>query len=334
LSSSRRAILAIAASTTFLASVGVNLQIRANSQLAIEGVDPPRIALVNMVLQLGLVILAILLARNVRAGFLRFIAAIRQRQVKFWWFIGGLIGASIITLMGVVTPLVGVAVFSIAMVSGQTASSLVVDRLGLGPGGKRSLTKPRAIAAFIAVVAVVVSVGDRVNPQSGTELAWGAAVLALAGGFAISFQAAANGRIAMVSGQPAIGAGVNFAVGTVFLTIISIIITLTSQHDPAISQGSQPSQGIGTWWLYLAAIFGFLIVLNTAWAVRHLGVLLLTVIGVLGQMLGALVMDIVVPTEGVTVTLALLSGLALAVAAVAIGAYGQWKSSTMKSHEV
>lgn len=312
-----RGILVIAVATTFLASVGVNLQIRANAQLAIDGVHPIRVALVNMGLQLGFIGLLVVLFPRMRSAVVRLSRAMRARQVRLWWFIGGLVGASVITLMGVVSPLVGVAVFSIALVAGQTASSLAVDRWGLGPGGRRALSRSRIFAAIIAVTAVVVSVSDRFIVEAGGELAWGAAGLALLGGLAISFQAAANGRLAVTSGQPAIGAGVNFGVGFAALGLVSLLIPATRSGDGA--------EGFGTWWLYLGAIFGLLIVLNTAWAVRYLGILLLTVIGVSGQMAGALAMDLVLPTSGVSVTPALIAGILLAVAAVLIGSSAQWR---------
>lgn len=311
-----QAVFLFACVTTFLASVGLNLQIRANSALAMEGVPPTRIALVNMLLQLAMMVLVLIAARPVRRAFHQFVVAFRNGKVKPWWFVGGLVGALVITLMGVVTPLVGVAVFSIALVAGQTTSSLSVDRWGLGPGGRRQLTVTRVLAAVLAVTAVVVSVSDRFVPDGRGELAWGAAGLAFLGGLAISFQAAANGQIAKVSGQPSIGAGVNFAVGTLVLTLVSVFTWATNTTS---------ASGAGTWWLYLGSVFGLFIVLNTAWAVRYLGILLLTVIGVLGQMAGALAMDILFPTPGIVASPALIGGVLLAVVAVVVGTSAQWR---------
>jgi transporter family-2 protein len=110
---------------------------------------------------------------------------------------------------------------------------------------------------------------------------------------------------------------VNFGVGVAALSLVSLLIPATLGADRA--------EGFGTWWLYLGAIFGLLIVLNTAWAVRYLGILLLTVIGVSGQMAGALAMDLVLPTSGVSVTPALIAGILLAVVAVLIGSSAQWR---------
>jgi len=185
------------------------------------------------------------------------------------------------------------------------------------------LTGARVGAAFIAICAVVVSVLDRIAANAVDDLAWGAAVFALVAGLLISFQAAANGQLARVSGQPAIGAGVNFGVGAIALAVIGPFLPL---HGDRV-----PLEGLGDTWLYLGAIFGLLVVLNTAWAVRYLGILLLTVIGVSGQMLGALVMDLVFPTEGAPVTPALIAGLLMAIVAVAVGSSTQWLRGTRGS---
>lgn len=316
-------ILLIAGTTTLLASVGMNLQIRANSQLAMEGVPPTRIALVNMGIQISLVVIAALLSRRIRTGAVHLVTAIRQRRVRAWWFVGGIVGASVITSMGVVGPLVGVAVFSIAIVAGQTTSSLAVDRWGLGPGGRRLLSSSRVLAALIAIGAVILSVSDRIVGGTAGDLAWGAVLIALIAGLGISFQSAGNGQLARVSGQPAIGAGVNFAVGVTALVIIGPFI-------PATGDVTQVS-GVGIPWLYFGAVFGLLVVLNAAWAVKYLGILVLTVIGVLGQMAGALAVDIVFPTDGVTVTPALLAGLVLAVVAVVVGTSSQWRRRALSA---
>lgn len=304
-------IVAVAVVTTFLASVGVNLQIRANGQLVVGGAHPMTVALVNMGLQFLVIVIATLLFRRLRVAIARLVSLARAGEVRAWWFAGGFVGAFVITLMGVVSPAVGVAVFSIAIVAGQTASSVLVDRWGLGPAGRKAITGRRIVSALVAVGAVALSVSDRFTDNSLTTLAWVGAFIALIGGFAISFQAAANGQIARVSGQPAIGAGTNFIVGTVALGIIALA---TRRTDEVSFAGTDAS-----WWLYLGAIFGLLIVLNTAWAVRHLGLLLLTVVGVSGQVLGALAIDLVIPTPDVRVTAPLVAGSVLTLVAVLIG---------------
>ena len=60
-------------------------------------------------------------------------------------------------------PSLGVAVFTVAVVAGQSSNSLIVDRMGLGPAGKQAITRSRVISAVLAVVAVTVAVVEPVR---------------------------------------------------------------------------------------------------------------------------------------------------------------------------
>jgi transporter family-2 protein len=220
--------------------------------------------------------------------------------------------------MGVVSPVVGVAVFTVALVSGQTVSSLMVDKWGLGPAGKRPITFSRLLSTIVAVAAVVLAVSDRWRTPTPNGWVWWGVALALLGGIAVAFQMAANGRIAKASGQPAIGAGVNFLGGTLLLSILIIANPSTGTHSFLGSEAPA--------WLYGGAIFGFIIVFNAAWSVRHLGILIFTIVSVSGQVMGAVIIDLVLPTAGVSVTLPLIMGSLLALVAVAIGVGSGLKS--------
>ena len=305
-----RFILAVA--LTFAVAVGVNLQVRANGQLGAAGVPPATIALGNMSLQFAMIVVAATLVPSLRRAVQRLVEAVRAKQTHLWWFTGGFVGALVISMMGLVSPIIGVAVFAVAIVSGQMVSSLLVDRWGLGPGGKRAVTAGRLGAAALALVAVVLAVSDRVSPGDMDLATLAGVVAALLAGFTISFQAAANGRLAQVSGQPAVGAGVNFLVGSLVLLILIPATWLLPARESAPVSGA-------SWWLYGGAIFGLLVVVNTAWAVKYLGLLLLTVVSVSGQVIGAVVVDLLMPTRDIEVTWPLVSGAALTVVAVMVG---------------
>lgn len=307
-----RGRLILAATLTFAVAVGVNLQVRANGQLGAAGVPPTTIALGNMTLQFAMIVIAAALFPALRRAARRLVEALRAKRTRWWWFTGGFVGALVISMMGLVSPIIGVAVFAVAIVSGQMVSSTLVDRWGLGPGGKRAVTGGRLVAAGLALAAVVLAVSDRLSPGDLDTATLAGVAAALLAGFTISFQAAANGRLAQVSGQPAIGAGVNFFVGSLVLLILTPATLLLPMRESGSASGA-------AWWLYGGAIFGLLVVVNTAWAVKYLGLLLLTVVSVSGQVIGAVVVDLLLPTQDVEVTWPLLSGAALTVIAVVVG---------------
>jgi S-adenosylmethionine hydrolase len=81
--------------------------------------------------------------------------------MKPWTLIAGALGASFVAMQTYVVPIAGVELFTVASLAGQTAISLLVDRLRLTGGAKNAKTKRRVMAAVITVVAVLVSSWDR-----------------------------------------------------------------------------------------------------------------------------------------------------------------------------
>ncbi len=63
---------------------------------------------------------------------------------------------------------------------------------------------------------------------------------------------------------------------------------------------------------------GVLFVAGAAWSVRALGVLLLSLIVLAGTLVGAVAVDLVLPTEGATVNGYLVVGIALTFASVGL----------------
>ena len=57
--------------------------------------------------------------------------------------------------------LLGVALFTVATVTGQTLSGLLVDRLGIGPAGKKSITGIRVLGSVLTIAAVAWAVSPR-----------------------------------------------------------------------------------------------------------------------------------------------------------------------------
>lgn len=305
--------LIIALLTTFFAGMGMNAQVRMNGQLVIGGAQPIGVAMTNMLIQLAAVLVIGLALPSVRTAAVRFFASVKTRSVPPWQFMGGFFGALMITSMGVVSPVLGVAVFAVCIVAGQTVMSLAVDRLGLGPAGRRNITPRRIAAALTAILGVVLSVGDRLlNGQILGGSLW-ALLLAVVAGGGLAIQAAANGRVARVSGSPMIGAGVNFVVGVL---VLGFLVALTPQPLAPRLLGSDST----AWWLYFGAFFGLLIVINGAWAVRRLGVLMLTLFSVAGQLAGAVLADAVIPSQGISLSPFLFAGALLALVAGLIGA--------------
>ena len=261
----------------------------------------------------GWILLTVLLLawRPMRAGLSGVVDAIRSGALRPWQIMGGFLGAFFVFVQSLSVPVVGVAVFTLAVVAGQSANSLVVDRSGLGPAGKQPITGARVLSAVLAVVAVAVAVSDRVTEPSE---AWIPPIVAsCVAGLAIAVQQALNGRVGAAAKSGFSAAWVNFTLGCLLLGAAFGVAWAVTDYDPV----ALPP---GPWWLYTGGAIGVLFIATAAWVVQKLGVLLFALTAIMGQIIGALLLDWIWPRPGTTFHVMLIAGALLAALAVAVGA--------------
>ncbi len=304
----------IAMATTFATFMALSLQIRGIGELVSRGASPVVVAGTTQLLQ-GLVTLILIVAvAPLRRAAHRTLVAVRSGSVPAWTLAGGLAGALQIVVMGLVSPLIGVAALTVLLVSGQTANGLFVDRVGLAPGGRRSITTTRVVGACLAVAAVGLVWWDK--GTGGSSVAWWILLVAFAAGAGAAVQAALNGRVAQVSGQPVVAAEVNFLGGATAMWLLVGLLTLAGTRQSPVADPSSA-------WLYASTIFGLLLIVNSSWAVKHLGVLILSLVAVVGQISGAILVDLFLPLPGAQFAYVLLLSLVVSVVAVVIAAFGR-----------
>lgn len=296
----RTATLPLAAAAASGALVA--LQQRVNGELKTALDDAVLTALVGF--GIGLVVLVgVVAARPVSRAAVR-----RVRQVPWVYRLGGLGGASLVAVGAAAAPEIGVALLTVGLVAGQTSGGLLVDRLGLGPGGMHALTGPRVAGAVLCLVAVGISVLGQGAREADPVLL----VLVVLAGFAISVQQAFNGRVRRTTGDAGVATLVNFTVGTIALALgllVSVLLT-------GIDVGSWP--GWDRWWLYTGGPMGAAFVAVAALVVRRLGVLRLGLAVIAGQLVGALLLDLTLPVTGQAVDVLTVVGVALTLLAVAV----------------
>jgi transporter family-2 protein len=311
-------VLLAGLTAAFLVGALVALQSKVNGALAVRlGGDVPaglEAALISFGGGLLLLAAATAVSPALRRRLADVVTALRERLLLPWQVVGGACGAFLVATQGLTIHIIGVALFTVAVVAGQTVGALVVDNLGLGPAGRRPVTTLRVVGAALAVVAVLISVSGRVGDVGGISgSAWFLLLLPLVGGLATTWQQAMNGRVAVV-GSPGAATVINFVVGTaVLVAVVAVASGLTG------GLSAPPSAGPADVWLYLGGPMGIAFIWLAARLVRTLGVLLLGLGTVAGQILGALVIDLVAhhPLTWQTVVGAVLTLVGVAVAALA-----------------
>ncbi len=281
------------------------VQSRANGTLAQVFGDPLDAALWSF--GSGWVLLTLgLLTPQARGGLRRAYQAYRASDLRWWMFFGGLIGGTFVAIQSYAVPIAGIALFLIGIVAGQTVSALIVDKVGLGPGGPQPVTLARVAAAGVALVGVLVAVGGRVG-AGGTGLVV-PVVLAVSIGVGLAIQAATNGRVNRASGNVMATTWVNFTWGSVLLVGLAAGRRLFGTIAP-------PQSWAAPWWAFLGGIFGIIFVSVGSVVVHHLGVLLVMLLTLTGQLAGALVLDLINPATRAQVGLPVFLGVAITLTA-------------------
>jgi transporter family-2 protein len=296
------------------AGLAIPVQGRINGALGARLDDGITAAVVSFSTGLLVMILISLLLPRGRAGLARIVPAVRSRAFPRPYVLAGAIGALFVFAQTFTVGILGVALFTVATVTGQTVSGLLVDRLGLGPAGRKSVTGVRIIGCLLTIAAVAWAVSPRFAASgSGAASDGGAAALLLplllpvAAGFLMSFQQAMNGTATVHYGTPIAATLVNFIAGSLVLwAALAIKVAVAGPGNPLP----------GEWWYYLGGPMGCVFIGLGALLVRTLGVLVTGLGMIAGQLLGSLALDVFVPAPGSVVALPTVLGTVLTLAAI------------------
>ena len=298
----------------------IPIQGRINGALGVALGDGIGAAVVSF--STGLVVMTVIslaLPRG-RAGLARILPAVRERQFPPYYVLAGCIGALFVFAQSFTVGLLGVALFTVAAVTGQTLSGLLVDRMGIGPAGKRPITGIRVLGSVLTVAAVAWAVSPRFSAgESGLQLLV-PVMLPLLAGFLMSFQQAMNGTATVHYGTPIAATLVNFIAGAALLWVAWLIkLAVAGAGNPLPAQ----------WWYYLGGPLGCIFIGIGALLVRSLGVLVTGLGMIAGQLLGSLGLDLILPVPGTVIALPTVLGTILTLGAIVLATL-PWPKGALK----
>jgi len=292
-----------------LSGVMIALQARANGELSYRLDNALQAALVSFSSGLFFITIYAIFSPKIKEGIKRLRSAVSRGEIPKIRLLAGSLGGAFVALQTSVVPLIGVALYSVASIAGQSAVSLLVDRIGLTGGGVKLISSRRISAAFITVLAVLVSVIDKLEADNFQLFAL---LLALIAGAFVGVQRALNGQINEHSQNSYTTSLLNFITGTSFLSLFIMILIVLGRIE------LEPLP-IGPWWIYTGGVIGVIYIAATSLIVQHLGVLTFTLFSVGGQLIASLLLDIYSPTQGVSVSGYLVSGIAMTYIGVLVG---------------
>ena len=255
----------------------------------------------------GLLALAVVISclPSARRGVGRLRAGIRQQTIPFWMLLGGVCGALTVSTQGLTAGVLGVSLFSVGVVAGQTLHGLVLDRIGFGPAGVVAVTPGRVLGGLLALAAVGISLSGDVLASSPLWML----LLPFAAGVGIAWQAATNGRLAQRASSPLAATLMSFIAGTVVLALASGV-SIAFRGAPA----ALPTEP----WLYLGGFLGAAYILLGTFIVAQTGVLLMGLGSVLGQLVTSVVIDLLWPPAAGPALWQVLAMVVVAVGSVVV----------------
>ncbi len=314
----------ISALLSVVAGVLLAVQARMNGELATvsgRGLDAALWSFGS-----GLVLLGVLLlvSPSMKQGVRSLRVSLRSGRIRIWQCLGGFLGGLYVFGQAYAVSLVGVALFTVAVVGAQTVGGLVVDRAGMGPAGVVPVSWGRVGSALLAVVGVVVAVGDRVKADGSAVVL--PIVLAVVAGLLITVQQGINGRVTVAAGSPMTATWLNFALGTVLLAVLAA-------PAAAIGQFGVPTSLAVPWWAWFGGLLGIVVVSFSTAAVRHLGVLLVLLCMLAGQLLASVALDAADVRTRSHITPVVIGGVLVTVAAVGLAGYASARATRRRAAE-
>ncbi|MGG5172094.1 DMT family transporter [Pseudarthrobacter sp. J1738] len=292
-----------------VAGLAVPVQGRINGALGQRLHDGLAAAVVSFTTGLIVMIVVSLVEPSAKAGAKRIIPALKARSFPPLYAMAGAIGGFFVVSQSFTVGLIGIALFTVAVVTGQSLSGLIVDRLGIGPAGRRSITVMRVLGTLLMIASVIFAVSPRLGSNHGVGALVLPMLFALSAGFLMSFQQAMNGTATLHYGTPLAATLVNFIAGTVVLWIIWGVKVAVSGVGAGL-----PSE----WWYYLGGPMGCIFIALSATLVRSIGVLLTGLGMIAGQLIGSLFLDLTFPSPGTVITLATVAGTILTLIAMVV----------------
>lgn len=221
--------------------------------------------------------------RPVRLATGQVIKALWRRKTPRKLLFAGPIGAFVAVVQAAVIALTGTSFYSVAFVLGQIAGGAVIDSAGVGREDRVPLYGRRLIGMLIAALSVSISIA---TIGAGRMVAVAVPLLfVLAAGVLVTGQHVLNSKPTILTGRPEPAALFTYVVGTAVMSVVMLLLWPVARPDAV-----EP-------WFLLCGVLGPVAILLAASLVSTLGAFTLTLGIVTGQMSGALLLDLVWPSQ-------------------------------------
>ncbi|MGO3393134.1 DMT family transporter [Glutamicibacter arilaitensis] len=137
------------------------VQSRINGALGAKLGDAIAASTISFGVGLAAMILLALLVPAVRSSVRQVPRALAQGRFPRWYLVAGAVGALIVFSQAAAVPLIGVALFTVCLVTGQSIGSMFMDRVGFGGAMPRKINALRLLGVVLTIIGVIWAVSPR-----------------------------------------------------------------------------------------------------------------------------------------------------------------------------
>ncbi len=280
----------------------VAIQARVNSGLALEISSGIFAALVSFGVGLLIISTATISRRENRQNLLETLRNLRESKIPIWLAFAGAIGGFFVIVQSSIAGLIGIALFSVGVVTGTSLSAIVLDGRGMLGLEKRSIGLWRILGTLLAISGLVIA------GEFSTYAFDPLILLAFITGAGIGFQQAMNGYFGKLVKSAVVPTLFNFIAGTAFIAASWLFLEAGKVPD------AFPNNPL----LYIGGIVGVIFIFVQVVVLPKIGALVMGIAMLVGQLVGSVLLDLVFPIAAREITISTLLGIVLAMLGAAL----------------
>jgi transporter family-2 protein len=217
-----------------------------------------------------------------------------SRRPNWYHVIPGIMGVGYVTTGTILSGIIGMALYFVAAIVGQLVMSTLLDHYGWSGGGRKPLTRARALALAVALAGAVLSVLDRLTggasaaDGTSTGLLVVLVLVCVAVGGLLPVQTVLNRSASALLPSKLQTTWFSFAVGSV-AALAALGVQLGAQPDAAAAVPARFADS--AWYMYCGGALGLLFIASGIWFVSLMGAAAFFVALVCGQLVGSAVVD-------------------------------------------
>lgn len=267
----------------FLASVCSPVQTAINNKMTQYVQSPLLAAFVSFFVSTVLIACIIAFNGQSLSPFTEFIG-----RIPFWQWLGGVMGLVGVTLLVVIFPKLGGVQTVLIPMLGMLLTSFVIEMFGFF-GYAHKIIEADDFIGFVCIVAALWLYAT--DTGKAVSHAWLYRFLGLVVGVAFALQPVMNSQLAVWYQSSTFASWLSFLISDILFILLIVILPVCRHNFKYILLPHSSNSEHRPWWVWTAGVCGAIYVISLTFFTARIGVQLVTIVGVIGQLAGGTMID-------------------------------------------